>query len=250
MLLAQLSDPHIGADWGIGDPVAGLEATVAAIRTLQPRPDAVLVSGDLTDNAADSEYAQVRELLSPLRAPVYVLPGNHDERGALRRNFGLPGAGAEPVQYSVDLGGELRLVALDSLRPGEDSGSLDRERLGWLEAELAAAPEVPTLIAMHHPPALTGLAPWDEIGLPDGDRHALGEVIVRHPQVRRIVAGHVHRTFASELADCPTLTIPSTFVQAGLNFAAQELELAEGPAAFAVHAMVDGELVSHVQPVS
>ena len=102
-------------------PVAGLAATVDAIRSLQPQPDAVLISGDLVDNAADSEYARLRELLSPLRAPVYVLPGNHDERGALRRNFGLPGAGAEPVQYSVDLNGELRLVVVDSLRPGEDS---------------------------------------------------------------------------------------------------------------------------------
>jgi 3',5'-cyclic AMP phosphodiesterase CpdA len=249
VLLAQLSDPHIGADWGIGDPVAGLAATVEAIRSLQPQPDAVLVSGDLADTAADSEYAQVRELLSPLRAPVYVLPGNHDERGALRRNFGLPGAGAEPVQYSVDFGGELRLVVLDSLRPGEDSGSLDRERLGWLEAELTAAPELPTLIAMHHPPALTGIAPWDEIGLPDADRRALGELIARHRQVRRIVAGHVHHTFASELAGCPTLTIPSTFVQARLNFAAEELELAEGPAGFAVHAIVEGGVVSHLQPV-
>jgi 3',5'-cyclic-AMP phosphodiesterase len=250
LLLAQLSDPHIGADWGVGDPAAGLAATVDAIRSLQPQPEAVLISGDLADNAADSEYAQLRELLSPLRAPVYVLPGNHDERGALRRHFGLPGAGAEPVQYSVDLDGELRLVVVDSLRAGEDSGSLDRERLGWLDAELAAAPEVPTLVAMHHPPALTGLAPWDEIGLTAADRHALGEVIAHHRQVRRIVAGHVHRTFASELAGCPTLTIPSTFVQARLNFAAEELELTEGPAGFAVHAMVDGGLVSHLLSVT
>lgn len=249
MLLAQLSDPHIGADWGIGEPVAGLAAAVVALRSLRPQPDAVLISGDLADHAADTEYAQVRELLSPLRAPVYVLPGNHDERGTLRRNFGLPGIGSQPVQYSVDLGPELRLVVLDSVRPGEDAGSLDRERLGWLEAELTTAPQVPTLIAMHHPPVLTGLPPWDQIGLPEADRKALGDVIGAHRQVRRIVAGHIHRMFASELAGCPTLTVPSTFVQARLNFAAAELELTEAPAGFAVHTVVDGGLVSHVQPV-
>lgn len=247
MLLAQLSDSHIGADWGVGDPVAGLMAAVQAVRSL--RPDAVLVTGDLVDNGADAEYQQVRELLEPLGVPTYVLPGNHDDRGAMRRQFGLPGAGADPIQYSVDLGGELRLVVLDSVAPGADSGSLDRERLGWLDSELAKAPEAPTLLATHHPPALTGLEPWDAIGLPDADRRALGEVIGAHRQVRRIVAGHVHQTFTSELAGCPTLTIPSTFVQGQLNFTADKIELGEGPAGFAVHTIVDRALVSHVAPV-
>ena len=195
----------------MGDPVAGLVAAVHAVRSV--RPDAVLVTGDLVDNATDAEYERVRELLEPLRVPTYVLPGNHDDRAAIRRHFELPGAGADPVQYSADFGAELRLVVLDSLAPGEDSGSLDRERLGWLDSELASAPDAPTLIAMHHPPVLTGLAPWDAIGLPDADRHALGEVIGAHPQVRRIVAGHVHHTFTGELAGCPTLTIPSTFLR-------------------------------------
>jgi 3',5'-cyclic AMP phosphodiesterase CpdA len=55
---------------------------------------------------------------------------------------------------SVDLG-PLRLVVLDSTIPDEDPGALDGERLAWLEAELAAAPEQLTLIAMHHPPLIT-----------------------------------------------------------------------------------------------
>ena len=96
-LLAQLSDPHIGADWGGGDPVAGLAAAVAAVLALPQAPDAVLVSGDLVDHATDAEYEQARKLLAPLRAPLFVLPGNHDDRGALRRHFGVPGAGSEPV---------------------------------------------------------------------------------------------------------------------------------------------------------
>jgi 3',5'-cyclic-AMP phosphodiesterase len=249
LLLAQLSDPHIGADWGIGDPLAGLATTVKAIRSLQPRPDAVMVSGDLADHGAADEYAQVRELLAPLDAPTYVLPGNHDDRAALRRAFELSGTGAEPVQYSVDLD-SLRLVVLDSLRPGEDAGSLDSDRLGWLEAQLKAESTVPTLIAMHHPPVPTGLPAWDEIGLQESDRRALGEVIRAHRQVRRIVAGHVHHAFTGELAGCPTLTAPSTFVQARLNFAAQKIELVEGPAGFAVHAVVDGRLNSYLQPVA
>src|SRR5919199_5008919 len=115
-LLVQLSDPHVGADWGGGDSAAMLAAAVASVRNLVPKPDAGLVSGDLADHAADAEYEQVRDLLAPLEAPLYVLPGNHDDRLALRRHFGAPGINGQPVQYAADLGA-LRLVVLDSTEP-------------------------------------------------------------------------------------------------------------------------------------
>ena len=102
-----------------------------AIRAARRQPDAVLVSGDLADTAADGEYEQVRDLLSRLDAPSYVLPGNHDDRRALHRHFGVPGGDGEPVLYSADLG-PVRLVVLDTTRPGEDPGALDAARLGWL----------------------------------------------------------------------------------------------------------------------
>jgi Icc protein len=169
-------------------------------------------------------------------------------RHALRRHFGVPGADGEPVQYAVDLG-PLRLVVLDTTRPGEDPGALDAERLAWLDAELTAGPGVPTLLAMHHPPLSAGVPAWDELGLPVTDRAALAEVVERHPQVRLLVAGHVHRTITAELAGRAVLTVPSTYVQARLDFQAEEIELAAEPAGFAVHAVLDGRLISHIQPV-
>ena len=247
-LLAQVSDPHIGADWAGGDPLARLAETVEAIRTLPQQPDAVLLSGDLADSAADAEYEQVRQLFGRISAPLYVLPGNHDDRRALHRHFGVPGANGEPVQYAVNLG-PLRLVVLDTTRPGEDPGTLDAERLGWLDSELAEAPEAPTLLAMHHPPLSTGIPVWDELGLPTADRHALATVVARHPQVRRVVAGHVHRLMTAELAGRPVLTVPSTYVQGRLDFQAEEIELSADPAGFAIHSVVDGDVISHIQPV-
>lgn len=247
-VLAQLSDPHIGAEWADADPVVGLAAAVEAVRSMRPRPDAVLVSGDLADHAADAEYEQVRDLLAPLEAPLYVLPGNHDDRRALHRHFSVPGADGRPVQYSVELG-PLRLVVIDTTRPGQDPGALDAERLGWLDAELATAPERPTLLAMHHPPLATGVPAWDAIGLPAADRRALGEVVERHPQIRLLAAGHVHRTMTAELAGRAVLTVPSTYVQARLNLGSEEIEFVTEPAGFAVHAVLDGGLTSHIQPV-
>jgi Icc protein len=248
-VLVQLSDPHIGADWGGGDPVASLAAAVRAAAEL--RPDAVLVSGDLADHGADAEYEQVRELLSPLGAPLHVLPGNHDDRDALRRHFGVPGgAGGEPVQYAADLG-PLRLVVLDTTIPGEDGGRLDDARLGWLDAELAAVADQPTLIAMHHTPLWTGVPVMDAIGLPSADRLALGRVLERHPQVRRLAGGHNHLTLMGDLAGRVVLSAPSVYVQSLLDFSArEEADLTDAPPGFAVHALHGAELSSYVQQVS
>lgn len=247
-LLIQLSDPHIGASWAEGDPVARLAAAIDGVLALGASPNAVLMSGDLADHAADDEYEQLRTLLQRIDAPSYVLPGNHDDRDALHRHFGVPGASGEPVRYDVDLG-PLRLVALDTTIPGEDGGALDDGQLGWLDETLAAAPDVPAVVAMHHPPFVIGIPPWDAIGLRPADRERLGDVLARHAHVERVVAGHVHRAIASELGGRPVMSVPSTYVQGLLDFRATELALSDDPPGFAVHALVEGRLLSHIQPV-
>ena len=247
-VLAQLTDLHVGADWVDADPAARVTAAVETIRALPFSPGALLVSGDLAEHGADAEYELVQELLAPLGMPLHVMPGNHDDRATLRRHFGLPGAGAEPIHYAAGLG-PLRLVVLDTTVPGEDPGALDAGQLGWLDAELSRAPEVPTLLAMHHPPFATGIPPCDAVGLAPDARRALGDVVARHSHVRRIVAGHVHRTITGELAGRTVLTVPSTYAHTALDLEAEAAELVMEPPAVALHAVVDGVLVSHLQPV-
>jgi Icc protein len=112
---------------------------------------------------------------------------------------------------------------------------------------LAAAGETPTVLALHHQPLSTGIRTMDEIGLPIADRRALGAVVERHPQVLRLVAGHAHRTIAGELAGRAVLIAPSTYVQTELDFQTDDFQLVVEPAGFAVHALVDGAMASHVK---
>lgn len=247
VLLVQLSDLHVGANENGVDPVPHLEAVVEAVRLLPNRPDAVLVSGDLTDDGAEEGYRLARGLLERLEVPVHVLPGNHDDRGRLRAAFGLLGQGDEPIRYSADVG-ELRLVVFDSNVPGQDPGRYDPEQLRWLDAELAAEPERPTLLALHHPPLVTGIEEWDGINLEPGQLPLLVEVVARHPQLRAIVGGHLHRIAASALAGVPVLAAPSTYLQALPDFETEGVELVPHPG-FVLHALRDGELASQVQAV-
>jgi 3',5'-cyclic AMP phosphodiesterase CpdA len=164
--------------------------------------------------------------------PVHLLAGNHDR---------LP----ERTSYAVRCG-ELRLIACDTTIPGEDGGRLDVE---WLEARLGENPQAPTIVAMHHHPVPIGI-PWlDEIGLPDADRAALAALLRRSPQVRRVVAGHVHRTSHAGLGGCPVVTCTGTNWQATLDLGARAGAVTHEPPSILVHALVAGELVTHVQPI-
>ena len=247
-VVVQLSDPHIGATWADGDPVAGLAAAVASIRQLRPAPDALLLTGDLADTRADSEYAHVLGAVKEIDSPCYALPGNHDDRDGLRRHFGIPGEPRTPVQYAVEVGG-LRILMLDSTRPGADAGELDTGRLAWVEDALSADPRTPTLLAMHHPPLVTHAPGLDRLALAAADRDALADVVARHPNVMLIIAGHVHRAISGELAGRRVLSAPSTYVGFEFDLAAEQIDDVPTPPGYVVHVLRDRELASHVVAV-
>jgi Icc protein len=251
-LLAQLSDPHLRVGAGDRQAAQALAAAVRAVLALRPAPDAVVVTGDIANSATAAEYERARELLAPLSMPVHVLAGNHDDRDALRELFGPPGVQGEagaPLQYTARVA-ELRLVVCDTTRPGYDDGALDGGRLEWLEAQLAAEPAAPTVIAMHHPPIAIGLPALDAIALAHSDRLAVAELLSRDPHVSRVIAGHVHRTAFGTVGGCAVVACTSCHEQALLEIGAPELVFVHEPPAFAVHVAVDGGVVSHIQPVS
>jgi len=230
MLIAQLTDLHIKPPGRMAynrvDTASLLREAVASVLAQHPVPDVVLLTGDLTDAGRPEEYALLRALLAPLGRPVYAIPGNHDDRAAMRAGFAdqgyLPQDG-EFLHYVVE-DHPVRLIGLDSVIPGDAAGALCAARLAWLEGALAAAPARPTIVFVHHPPFATGIAHMDRIGLAGAAPFAA--LIRRHAQVERVLAGHLHRSIQARWAGTIASTAPSTAHQVTLDLTP------EGPASF------------------
>jgi 3',5'-cyclic-AMP phosphodiesterase len=213
VLLVQLSDPHIvpKGELLLGgiDTARCFREAIEHVNRLDPQPDLVLLTGDLVNEGQSEEYEHLRELLDGLRAPFHLVPGNHDLTAVLRDAF--------PDHVHGDVGradgvieGPLRIVTLDSSRYPEPGGSLDREQLEWLDATLGEAPDQPTVVAVHHPPFATGIAHMDTMALDTGSAAGLAAVIAGHPQVERVLSGHLHRSISRRFAGTIAMTAPST----------------------------------------
>ncbi|HXF66358.1 MAG TPA: phosphodiesterase [Burkholderiales bacterium] len=257
MIVAQLSDLHIGVEarsaYARFDTAASLARCVQHLSGLKPRPDAVLATGDLADGGSREEYRRLRALLAPLPAPVYLIPGNHDRREELLAEFGdhdyLPRRGA-PLAYAVEHH-PVRLIALDTVVPEAEGGALDAAQLEWLARALSVAPRRPTLIFMHHPPFATGLGRMDAIGLAPQSAARLREIVARHPQVERIVCGHVHRPIQARWGGTVVSICPSTAYQCRLDLDTGRFEPApEEPPAYQLHYWNGAELVTHTIAVT
>lgn len=219
MLIAHLSDCHIlGGEalaYGRVDTAGALRAAVAAVNALPARPDAILVTGDLTEDGSPGAYDAFKAIAGDLPAPLLPVVGNHDDRAALARAFDLEACFDLQqgfIQYAVGAG-DFRILVIDSQTPGEDRPSLCRDRLAWVEAELADPR--PTLIALHHPPFPAGVD-WME----PPDRHwaaSLAALVARHPAVVRIACGHVHRAVTRVWAGAVAMSAPSTAQQVFLD---------------------------------
>lgn len=249
MLIAQITDTHLKAPgklaYGRVDTAAMLQACVEALLRLDPQPDLIVHTGDLTDLGRADEYDHLKAVLAPLKVPVLAVPGNHDDRDAMRA--ALAAAGYLPprgfLHYAVEHG-PLRIVGLDTVVAGHGGGELCAERLDWLEARLGERPAMPTVVLMHHPPFLTGIAHMDRIGL--SGRDGFADVMARHRQVEAILCGHVHRVIRATVGGRAAMIAPSPAHQVALDLRP------EGPSAFMMeppgfllHRFADGGLVSH-----
>ncbi|WP_347554245.1 phosphodiesterase [Robbsia sp. KACC 23696] len=230
----QLTDLHIRAPGVLAyrkvDTAVYLRQAVAHVLSLDPAPAAVVVTGDLVDKGSVEEYMHLQALLAPLPMPIYMLVGNHDGREGLRAVFDAPylREGGAFVQYTADIGGNdgsdgkptcspVRLIALDTLEPGRSGGFLCAQRLDWFEAALEDARGLPVVVALHHPPFATGIGHMDEALLDAASSARLAEIVARHPNVERIIAGHLHREIHARFGGTIVSTAGSTAHQVCLD---------------------------------
>jgi 3',5'-cyclic AMP phosphodiesterase CpdA len=255
MLIAQLSDPHVRPEGvlyqGVVDSNAMFARAVTHLNELDPRPDLVLLSGDLVDKGEAAEYVHLRKLLAELAMPALVIPGNHDDRDAFRRAFGdhayLPRSG--PLHYVVGDHGAVRIVALDVTVHGLHHGDIDEDAMLWLDGALAAEPRRPTILMMHQPPFDCGVPYLDAYHCRNGAR--LAQVVARHPAVERIVCGHVHRFMQLRFGGTVLCTAPSTTTAIALRLKpdAKPASHVEPPACLLHHWRPEVGLVTHLIPI-
>jgi 3',5'-cyclic-AMP phosphodiesterase len=257
VLIAQISDLHIKSPgslaYGRVDTASALERCVAALNALRPKPDLVVISGDLADTPTAEEYDYLKRLLAPLKLPFVSIPGNHDSRELMRAAFPdaeyafAPG----PLNQRVAVGG-LDLVLLDSSVAGKPHGELDAATLQWLEATLAASPDRPALLFLHHPPLATGIWHMDRQNLLNAGELAM--VVKRHPRVQLIACGHVHRATFAMFAGVPSTICPAPNHAVDLDLAqVREPSFKIEPPAFHLHCWFAGEgfgsVVTHHVPI-
>jgi 3',5'-cyclic AMP phosphodiesterase CpdA len=258
ILIAQISDLHIKRPnelaYGHVDTAEALKRCIAELNRLNPRPQLVVISGDLADTPNAEEYDYLKSMLRALDIPFLGVPGNHDDRALMR--MALPSSLYVHKSGALDSfhkEGPLDIVTLDSSVPKKPYGMLEGATLTWLEATLGASKDRPALLFLHHPPFITGIEHMDVQNLHNAK--ALADIVKRHPRVRLVAAGHVHRATLTHFAGasatiCPA---PNHAVALDLNESLPPSFKVEPPA-FHLHTWRNagsdfGELVTHHVPI-
>ena len=208
LLVAQITDTHLFAEvepsvFGV-QTYNSLQAVVENLKALQPQPDILLLTGDLSQDESSQSYEFLYNATSPLNIPSYWLPGNHDNLPIMEQVLQHPPIDATKSFHA----GGWNFLLLSSLIPGCVHGEISQQSLDWLESQLT---NHPTLIALHHPPCLINSDWMDNINLRNYEEFLA--VVERYPQVKLVVFGHILQEFDNQRQGVRYLGSPSTCVQ-------------------------------------
>ena len=211
--ILQISDTHIVPEGELvsgrldtADALARLVARISNIRDQIGAIDALLVSGDLSDDGSAESYERFKSLIAPLELPLHVIAGNHDAREPMRAAFAknLPTKG--PLNWTRRVG-DIQLIGVDTLVEGQGAGALSSKSLSFLQNALHQAGKAPVLLALHHPPFACGIRFMDDIGL--SNREELQRVIADYQGTLRMVCGHIHNMMVTDIAGHVAVSAPS-----------------------------------------
>ena len=251
-LLVQITDTHVVERgkllYGLADTSRHLAEAVSQINSMRPQPDLVLITGDLVEHPGIHTYSHFRDLIAPLEAPVYLMPGNHDDPAIMSEFFGATNQfpGAPPhYQYAIE-GPDFRTLMLNSHFDRSELPFFGPRRLQWLQCELESSDQ-PTLVAIHHPPMKTGVEFIDMAG-PQWFQD-IGELLKDHPQVIKVICGHGHFDLSGMLGAVPVQmsgAIAHQLIAGRVIDIAPSFECHRAPPV--LHHFLDGELLSGYYP--
>jgi len=252
MLIAQVTDIHLG--FQPDDPAEmnrkRFDDVVESLLALTPQPDLLLATGDLTESGSIASYQTLKTIADRLPFPVHFALGNHDLRANFRDVFPeVPVCSTGHVQYAF-VHGPMRFVVLDTLEEGHHGGALSAEQAQWLDETLLEDSR-PTVLVLHHPPIETGNG-WmtEDLDAPWVQR--LAAVVRRHPQIIRMITGHLHRAIVTGWHGTTLAVCPSAAPQVAIDFReidgenpdGRDMIVAELPG-FALHYWTGRDLITH-----
>jgi 3',5'-cyclic-AMP phosphodiesterase len=211
MIIAQISDTHIALDTPDADQrIRDFERTIADINALDPAPDVIFHTGDIVHNGRQDEYAEAVRIFAKANAPVYVIPGNKDDRVSLRAAFSPRGylqPGADFAEYSVE-DYPVRLIAVDTLNTSSNKGDFCPERAKRLIDLIDADSTRPIAVFAHHPPfeVLVGPHPLN-FETPEMMAR-LRETLQHCGRIAAVFSGHVHRPAEGHVGNIPAIVVP------------------------------------------
>jgi Icc protein len=188
------------------DSLTRLVTRINSIRDQVGPIDAVLVSGDVSDDGSEQSYEQFKKIVAPLDLPLYVIPGNHDRRENMRSAFSenMPVDG--PLNWDLRVG-DVVIIGLDTLVEGKGLGTLLPQSIDFLEQALARADHSPVLLALHHPPFTSHVDFMDKIALTNPA--AMNDLISGYGGNLRMVCGHIHSMMISDVSGRVAISAPS-----------------------------------------
>lgn len=233
MRIVHMSDQHLTKD---GCPIwetntmEHFNQSIDIIRGIQ-NIDAILVTGDISDDGSERTYQYADRLFSSLGIPTLCCPGNHDSLKMMLEGY-------KPSYYQVLPSSRIiegwKIVMLNSVIPADEDpnqnkarGFLSEESLSYIKQELEEGH--PTIIALHHPPLEPG--GWLNRRILE-NREVFNQTIDSYPNARLVLYGHIH--YFTEVQQGHTRYSSSTSVGFAFDKDLQKFQIADGLEGFSL----------------
>ncbi|MEZ2246771.1 3',5'-cyclic-AMP phosphodiesterase [Microcoleus sp.] len=211
LLVAQITDTHLFAEpdrtWKGLSTAHTLKAVLEHLQQIQPQPDLLLLTGDLSQDETPESYELLASLISPLNIPAYWIPGNHDNFLVMQQILDKPPISPEK---SWNLG-NWQFLLLSSVEAGCSGGRISPESLDWLDTELQQTGDRAVTIALHHHPLPIDCEIMDGMMLHNADEFFA--IVDRYSQIKIVLCGHIHQEFHQHRGSVTYLGTPSTCIQ-------------------------------------